>query len=374
MSDRSLIDPSDMWGAVRGLPSQILTSWSAAQAATPPLAASEQILLIGMGGSAIAGDLAASLWVERLNRPVTVLRGGLLPAWVGPQTLAIVSSYSGDTAETLQAYADTGARGAARVAITCGGDLAARALADAVPVIPLVGGGQPRAAIGQGLTAVLAVLTASGAVEGVEPDLIHAAAAMTDLLAADAHHATSHSTIPHSTSDSTAGDAAGGTPRAAGDATLTVMPSSIAAAMKGLLPIIYVPASLGPVGRRWKTQMNENAKLTASWEEIPELDHNAVAGYAGPGGARKETVLVGLRAPSAGADASLRLSVSLALAAEEGWHTLEIAAPASTLVTEGLWLVAYGDLVSLHLAALQGIDPSPVEMISRLKATLRARA
>lgn len=361
MSHASVIDPSDMWGAVRGLPAQILDSWSANQAESPPLPDCDAILLCGMGGSAIAGDLAASLWVERISRPVTLVRGGPIPAWVGPRTLALVCSYSGDTAEALHAYAETGRKGAARVVITGGGEIARRAKADQVPIVPLVSGGQPRAAIGQGLTAVLSVLQACGAVDDVGADLIHAAEAMSALVAADERHASSHATVA----------SAGGVPGDAADSADVVMPSTIAAAMKGLLPIIYAPTSLAPVGRRWKTQMNENAKLTAFWEEIPELDHNALVGYAGPSGARKESVIVGLRAPSAGADAALRLEVSLALAAEEGWHTLEVAAPASNIVTEGLWLVTFGDLVSLHLAALQGIDPSPVEMIRRLKATLR---
>jgi glucose/mannose-6-phosphate isomerase len=330
-------DPSGMLAAVHGLPEQLRRGWAAARELELALDVPRNVAVLGMGGSAIAGDLAAGLFAPNIHVPIAVLRGLPLPGWVGPGTLVIASSYSGNTAETLAGYTDARASGAGLVAISSGGVLAEWAARDGVPCLPLSPGQQPRAAVGEGLCFVLAALVAARATTDPGHALLSAAAAVEELVKADR-------------------DASGGQARA------------LARAMVDRLPIVFAPAALGAVGRRWKTQLNENSKVAAYWEEIPELDHNALVGTQGP--AAGIARIVALHAPSAGEDVRARTEVTLDLMGRAGWESTVVEAPRLGLAAEGLWLLALGDLVSVHLAGERGVDPAPVDAIVAFKARM----
>ncbi|HWT25480.1 MAG TPA: bifunctional phosphoglucose/phosphomannose isomerase, partial [Solirubrobacteraceae bacterium] len=129
--------------------------WRVDSAAIAPLDAPGGLIVAGMGGSAVGGRLAAGVLGPRLTRPLHVAMGYGVPAWAGPETLVLCSSYSGETEETLAAYDAAKAAGAPRIVATTGGALAARARADGVPVVPLPGGFQPRGAVGYALVTAL---------------------------------------------------------------------------------------------------------------------------------------------------------------------------------------------------------------------------
>jgi glucose/mannose-6-phosphate isomerase len=129
--------------------------WRVDSAAIAPVDAHGGLIVAGMGGSSVGGRLAAGALGPRLRRPLALAMGYDIPAWIGGETLVLCSSYSGSTEETLATYDAAKAAGAPRVVATTGGELAERARADGVPVIPLPGGFQPRAAVGYSLVAAL---------------------------------------------------------------------------------------------------------------------------------------------------------------------------------------------------------------------------
>lgn len=324
---------------VEALPDQLRRAWSRYGGLDlgAPQQPIEAVIVAGMGGSAVAGDLVAHLWSSSLRVPMATLRGAPLPGWVSASTLVIASSYSGDTSETLQSIAEAEGRGAQRVAVTSGGALARRAKADSIEVVPLPGGSPPRAALGDSLAAILAVLHSYEVLPDPGRDLDGAAAAMASLVAAD------------SGPDS---------------------PAALAPRLAGRIPIIYAPAAAEPVARRWKTQLNENAKTASFYECRPEAHHNAVVGYRFPAAQGEAIVVVNLVVPSAGHRDIEAAGVQVM--DEAGIPHVTVEAPADRLPVEALWLLQYGDLISVHLAAVLGVDPSPVDAITRLKAHLHS--
>ena len=338
---RGILDPGDMAGAVAALPEQIEAAVvRLAGLSLPPGLADgiDAVAVLGMGGSAIAADLAAAMLAEELAVPMQVVRDEALPGWVGPRTLAIASSFSGGTVETMGAFRAAGGRRARRVAITTGGPLADLARAERVPVVGLPAGGQPRAALGDSLVSVLAVLRAAGLVADAGPPLAVATAEMRRLVAAW---------------------------RDGGDA-----PRALARSLAGRIPFVFAPTDLAPVARRWKGQINENAKMAAAWDVVPELAHNTVVGFEHPPGLPERVHVVSLTGPGTPAASARRLEAVGELLAERGLGHTVVRAPAGPRLAEALWLVQFGDLVSLELAFANGVDPTPVDAIARLKRAL----
>ncbi len=210
-----------------------------------------------MGGSAIGGALARAALGDRASRPIVLARGYALPAWTTPDTTVLCASYSGNTEETLAAYEAAGALGARRIVATTGGRLAEAARADGVPVIPLPGGFQPRAAVAYSLVIALEVAGLCGAGERLHAE-IDVAAAHAERLVAEWG------------------------PDGADDC----LPKELARGLHGTVAQIAGAGLTAPIAYRWKTQINENAKLPCFAGELPELDHNEIEGWAGAAGAR----------------------------------------------------------------------------------------
>ncbi len=214
----------------------------------------EHLIVAGMGGSAIGADLARAALGDRLTKPMITVRGYHLPPWVTPSSVVLCASYSGNTEETLACYEAAGALGAMRVVATTGGRLAEAAREDGVPVIPLPAGLQPRAAVAYMMVPALEVATLSGVAQGVRTE-IDAAAAGLERLAQEWG--------PDADSDSLA--------------------KRVAQRINGTCVCVYGADPTGAAATRWKTQLNENAKLPAFAAELPEADHNEIVGLAGCG-------------------------------------------------------------------------------------------
>src|SRR4051794_3659777 len=195
-------------------------------AGAAPVEAPLGLIVAGMGGSAIGGRLARGAIGGRLQRPLLVGPAYALPAWAGPQTLVLACSYSGNTEEVLAAYDDAAARGAPRLVATTGGALAERARRDRVPVIPVPGGFQPRAAVGYSLVAALEAARLCGAAPGVH-DEIEAAAALAESLVVEWG--------PDGEEDSQA--------------------KALARAVYDSVPVILGAELAAPVAYRWKCQL-----------------------------------------------------------------------------------------------------------------------
>lgn len=301
------------------------------------------LVVAGMGGSAIGGDLARVCLGDQASRPILAARGYGLPSWTTPETTVLCASYSGNTEETLAAYEAAGFLGARRVVVTTGGKLAEAARADGVPVIPIPGGFQPRAAVGYMTVAALEVAALCGAGPRMASD-IDVAAAHLDTLCGEWG--------PDTAPDTEA--------------------KQLAHALHGSVPVIAGSGLTTPVSYRWKTQINENAKIHAFSHELPELDHNEIVGWQGAAGLGRFSAVF-LDDADNHPRIGDRIDLTSALIADQAHTVQRVATRGRGTVERVMSLVLLGDLVSLYLAVLQGIDPTPVDVIETLKARLAER-
>ncbi len=337
------VDARDMLGDVLDQPAQMRDALERVRAAgIEKRAHPGGLRILGMGGSAIGGDLAAAAIGRRRRAPVRTVRGsGLEPTT--RDALVLCASYSGETAETLACFADAGAAGAERVVLTTGGRLAAAARSEGVPVIGVPSGMQPRAAVAYMLVGALECAALCGAAPSLRPE-IQAASEPLRRLAAEWGP----------------------------DAPEDALPKRLARRLRGHLPVIYGAAATAPVAFRWKTQINENAKLPAFSAELPEADHNELNAWEGAPGLAP---LAAIFLDDGGADESLRRRVVLT-AREIGAYASaleEVPAFGSTPVERVAAGVMLGDFLSVYLAVLRGVDPTPVEAIERFKRVLAAK-
>jgi glucose/mannose-6-phosphate isomerase len=294
------------------------------------------LLACGMGGSAIGGDLAAAALGERLTRPLLTIRAYELPSWATPEWTVLCSSYSGDTEETLACFAAAEALGARRVAASTGGALVEAARSAGVPVIGLPGLlSSPRAAVAYMLVCATEVAALSGIAPRIHTEIDAAAAFL------ERHRD-----------------------------GLRERAAEIAGRLEGSLTVIHGADVTNPVARRWKTQINENAKLPAFFSELPEADHNEICGWsrAALGGVRLAALF--LEDSDQHPRERRRIELTAEAIAAEGSEALRIETVGETRVERLLWAVMLGDLVSVELAALRGVDPLPVEALDSLKAAL----
>src|SRR5271154_2076715 len=247
------IDPSGQLGDVLALPEHLRDAlWRVESAIMQDWDTTAGLVVAGMGGSAIGGALARAALGDHVSRPIFVTRAYGLPTWTTPDTMVLCASYSGETEETLACYESAGALGAKRTVVTTGGRRAEMARADGVPVIPVPGGFQPRAAVAYMIVAALEVAALCGAGSRLTSE-IDVAASHTEQLVAEWG--------PDAPEDSLAKEVARG--------------------LHGTIPVIAGAGLTTPIAYRWKTQINENAKQPAFTHELPELDHNELAGWEG---------------------------------------------------------------------------------------------
>jgi glucose/mannose-6-phosphate isomerase len=321
------VDTTGQLGDIVSLPEHLRDAlWRFDSAAPQAVDARGGLVIAGMGGSAVGGLLAAAAIGDRATRPIVNVRDYTLPGWVGPGTLVLCSSYSGDTEETLAAYDAAAERGAPRLVATIGGALAERARRDGVPVVPIPGGFQPRAAVGYALVTALEAAALCGAAPSLRGEV-----------EAAADHA----------------ERLGGAEWEA--------PRELARELAGRLPVVYGAGLTAPVAYRWKTQINENASVPAFSAELPEADHNEIVGWEAP----ENLAAFFLDDPATHERTRLRVALT---AEETGGRVLASDAPTRT--ARLVELVHLGDLASLYLAVLRGVDPADIAPIDRLKAKL----
>ena len=350
-------DGRTMFELVYALPDQLLASDGLEGLLTIQPAAQRyrHIILCGMGGSAIAGDLVQPL-LQDGSVGLHVWRDYGLPHWAGPDDLVICSSYSGDTEETLSGTTEAARRGCARLAITSGGRLARLAQGEGFPVVILPGGLPPRASLGWGLGAVVRILGRLGLVPAADELIAGAAATLSTMrsarLAPLEIEGGSSATVPADPE---------GNPAAA----------DLAGHLVGKVPVIYTAGrEAHAAGIRLKAQLNENSKVPALLASFPELNHNDLVGWDLASGDRGQFVLLILRGISENIRVDRRVELTTELLADEFPEIHEIKATAADPLGRIMSLVQYGDFLSCHLARLRGVDPVPVERIGRLKKAL----
>lgn len=345
MEDRSSeLDPQNMLAHVRGLPEQCRAAWRSAMDFDLPadFSRAESVLVIGMGGSAIGGDLVSSLLAPEASLPVNVLRGYELPAYVDERTLVIASSNSGNTEETLAAFGQALDSPAMKLVITRGGRLKALADEHGIPAFTFDLQSQPRAALGFGFLPLLCFMQKLSFISSKSPDVAEAVAVMEKLKGGiDAE-------VPLD-----------GNPA-----------RKLAARLAGQLPVVYGGAHLAEVAHRWKTQFNENSKAWAFFEAFPELNHNAVVGYQFPVELADRIVVIMLRSARLPRPILRRYEVTRQLLERAGVSHEIVDATGDSALSQMLGLVLFGDYVSYYLALEYQVDPTPVEAIDFLKQKL----
>jgi glucose/mannose-6-phosphate isomerase len=339
-------DVSDMLGVVASLGSHCRDAYATGRAVDPlpDLAGVSAVVFCGMGGSAVAGDVLRTAFRDRLPVPVDVNRSSALPAFAGPHTLVIVSSFSGDTSETLSAFGHAIGRGSRIVAVTSGGRLADECAERGLPIVPVPAGLQPRAALGHLTFAGLGSLEAAGLLPPIEEDV----AETVDVL------------------ESSARELGPEVPAQENRA------KRLAAWIGDRVPVIWGAEGIGAVAAmRWKTQMNENGKVPSFHASMSELDHNEVVGWVEPYGARY--AVLGVRHDGEDPETAARFPLSAEIARDAGARYDEVHARGVSALARLFSLVLAGDVTSCYVGLRRGIDPTPVAAIDRLKGALASR-
>lgn len=291
------------------------------------------VVVAGVGGAAVAGDLAAALLGPRVTTPVRTVRGYELGPGVGPDTVVVCLSYSGATDSTLACFRAGVAAGARVVAVTNGGTLLELARAAGAPILGLPAGFQPRAAIAYTLVSLLACI----GVPAADTGLASAAAAL-DALAREWG--------PDAADDSAA--------------------KALARQLFGALPVVYGVGPTVAAAARWRTQLTETGKQVAFASDLVDAGHYEIAAWDN-GSRPANAVAVFLAAePDQHPDGFRRMRLTEQVLAGAGMATYWVDAPGETRAARLLALVLLGDLVSLYLAALRGADPSAIPLIARL--------
>jgi glucose/mannose-6-phosphate isomerase len=345
--DRASIDALDsghMLADVLGMPEQLGDAlWRVESAAIEPIDTPGGLIVAGMGGSAIGGALARAALADQASRPILAARGYGLPSWTTPDTTVLCASYSGNTEETLACFESAGALGARRIVVTTGGVLAEQARAAGVPVIPIPAGFEPRAAIAYLLVSALEVAALCGAGPRLAAEIDVTASHLEQLVA-----------------------------EWGPDADDDALPKTLAREMHGTVPVIVGAALTTSIAYRWKTQINENAGLPAFAAELPELDHNEIAGWLGTGPLGPFSAIF-LDDCDSHPRLRTRIELTEQFIGSNAKLTRVITTRGESALERVCSLVLLGDLLSVYLAALNGTDPTPAPPLEDLKKQLAAR-
>lgn len=339
------LDTQGMFEAAAGLPEQVFDAAARARGidGLPARERVEHVVVLGMGGSGVAGDVLAATAGPFLPVPVVVSKGYELPAFVGEGSLVFAISFSGNTEETVEAASAAAVEGASIVAVTQGGELGRLARSWGAPVIDVPRSiPQPRAGIGALAIPALAVLEQIGLFPGAQQwiDLaIEQLRVRRDELTSDNNVA-----------------------------------EQLAKRIGRTLPVLFGGGAMGAVAAsRWKNQINENAKVPAFWNTHPELCHNEVAGWGQHGDLTRQVfTIVNLRHEYEHPQVARRFDVVDSLLDEVVGSIESVRAQGEGQLAQLLDLIMLGDFTSLHLAANEGLDPGPIPALDHVKATVAA--
>ena len=338
------LDPSGMLQHLHELPDQCQRAWQNALAFELPQSYRrvDRAIILGMGGSAIGGDLLRSLALLENRLPVWVYRSYGLPPLLNENTLLIASSYSGNTEETLSSFAESLQTPAKKLVLTGGGRLRALAEKEGIPVFPIDYQAPPRAAFPHSFIPLLGIFQKLGLLKDKSADLSEAMQLLNNL-------------SPELTESM---------PLASNQA------KQLAIRLSGKLAVIYGAGILSEVAQRWKAQLNENSKAWAFYEIFPELNHNAIVGYQFPSEMRERVLVVLLHSSLLHPRISDRYRLTAEILTEAGIEHELVEARGDSPLAQMMSMVLLGDYVSFYLALLNSVDPTPVAPIDYLKKRL----
>ena len=337
-------DTEDMLTCIREMPWQCQQAWQMTMKFDLPQDYSEvnKAVILGMGGSAIGGDLVSNLVAAEAKLPVLVHRDYNLPAFVDSKTLVIASSYSGMTEEILSSFGRALETDSKKLVITTGGKLKIMAEARNVPVFSFDYKAQPRAVLGFGFLPILGFLQRLGLISDKSADVAETVEVLQKL---------SH--------------------RIDESVSLSNNPAKqLANRLYGHLLVVYGAGIASEVAHRWKTQLNENSKAWAFYEVFPELNHNAVVGYQFPPELASKVMVLLLHSALLPHRIKLRYQITCQLLKQAKVDYQLVDGDGASPLSQIMSLVLFGDYTSYYLAILNKIDPTPVKNIAYLKEQL----
>ena len=337
-------DKSGMLEHLHGFPEQCQKAWDKVQRFEVPreYAGISKVVILGMGGSAIGGDIVRRLALGESKVPVWVHRDYDLPAFVDERTLAIASSYSGNTEETLSAFNKAMGTRSKKLVITSGGKLKHLAEQAGIPTFVIDYHAPPRAALPHSLVPLMGILQKIGMIADKSADLQEAVAILKRL----------------------SRDVIETRPLASNPA------KQLAAKVWGRVAVIYGAEVLSEVAQRWKGEFNENSKTWAFSESFPELNHNAVVGYEFPAEEKERVFVLMLRSSSLHPRNLLRYDVTAKLLARAGIAYEFVEARGKSALAQVLSLAHLGDYASFYLSMLNEVDPTSTDAINFVKKYL----
>lgn len=341
---RQKYDSHDIYGMICSMPSHLedgLAIGRRVDLQRLEFESFHSVVIAGMGGSAIAGDLLRSYLYGTIQIPFSVIRHYRLPGFVNKKTLVICSSYSGDTEETLAAYDNAFDRGAKLIVITSGGKLANKAEHDGIPVIMIKGGLPPRAALGYSFAALLAVASRIGLCGDQYPEPEQAIGSLKRWMGNYGPDKQNNPAI------------------------------MLAEKISGKIPIIYAGFErFDAVATRFKGQLNENAKSHAFVNIFPEMCHNELVGWQKLHDLDKKLIAIIIRDTQEHKRIRIRMEIVSDYLREKDFEVVILESQAGTELERMFYFIQYFDFTSYYLALLQGLDPYPIAPIDYLKNKL----
>jgi glucose/mannose-6-phosphate isomerase len=300
----------------------------------------DNIIVAGLGGSAIGGDLLKDWAKNQLTVPIEVIREYKLPTYANKKTLVFITSYSGDTEETLSSFLDALKR---KCMIYCGGALLKYAKKLKVPYLQVTSGMPPRAALPYMLLPLLLYMEKAGLVKGVKEDLNETFGLLEKI------------SEENSPEKPTTENFAKNTAQNIGESA----------------PTVYGFGVYRSVAQRFKQQFNENSKSAAKWEYFPELNHNEVVGWEGRGEQCKWFSVIFIRDIDETVEIESRIETTKQIMERVGLVMFDLEVQGKSPLAKMLSTIVVGDFLSVYLAVLHGVDPTPVRTINILKDTLK---
>lgn len=345
LSIYSAIDTQNMYSMIQDLPDQLLAGWQLAnRLELPEWTGFRQVLFAGVGGSAIGADMLAAYAQAKCSLPLILHRDYGLPGWArGPETLVVVSSYSGDTEESISAFEQALANGCRCVVVSKGGELGQRSLEKSVPCWKFEHKGQPRSAVGLSFSLLLGLLVRLKLIQVGKNELAETVAAMRR------QKVNFGCEVPAARNPA----------------------KRMAGQMMDRWVIVFGAGLLTPVARRWKAQINEVSKAMAQFETLPEADHNTLAGTSYPEELISKTLALFLRAPSDAPRHRLRSDLTRTAFMLQGFNTDFIDGQGESPLAHQWTSLHFGDYIAYYLAIAYGADPTPVAALNGLKEEMQ---
>lgn len=319
-------DPSGMARAIAAMPTQLRTGRRIGVEAGGQLAGPSGIVIAGMGGSAMGGELLRAMVANDCDVPITRVRGYSIPTWAKSGTLVVCVSYSGETVETLECARQAVRQGASVLVVTSGGQLSDFAEDRGLACARVLGGMMPRAALGYLFGAMAGAFAACGLADPAIVEDCAVGAELCDIPAAE----------------------------------------QLGRSLAHTIPLISGAGPLAAVAYRWKTQFNENAKIHAFSHAFPELAHNEIVGWEGSAGL--PFAMVALRDTSDGEQVSAMITATRDIVRRSTKMVSIVEGQGTSRNMRAFNLVAVGDWVSYYAALERRVDPTPIDSIMVLKS------